>query len=117
MKTRLTVATLCRTVVATTMCWACGGVLAAVQLQPEAPATLHIGEIAVLRVASERHYAIGGAGSALVLMKQTDEDDMTSYFYRAFRAGNQTFVATPRDPGPDHCISCVTVHYFVTVVQ
>jgi hypothetical protein len=116
METRLTFATLCRAVVATAMCWACGGTLAAVQLHPEAPATL-IGEIAVLRVASERHYATGGAGSALVLVNRTDEDDMTSYFYRAVRAGNQTFVATPRDPGPDHCVSCVTVHYFVKVIE
>jgi hypothetical protein len=117
MKMRLTFATLCRAVVATTIFGACGGTLAAVQLQPEAPATLHIGEIAVLRVTSERHYAIGGAGSALVLMNQTDEEDTTSYFYRAVRAGNQTFVATPRDPGPDRCISCVTAHYFVTVIE
>lgn len=117
MKTRLPFATLCRTVVVTTLCSACAGTLAAVPLQPEAPATLHVGEIAVLRVTSERHYAIGGAGSALVLMNQADEDDTTSYFYRAVRAGNQTFVATPRDPGADGCVSCVTVHYFVKVIE
>ena len=39
------------------------------------------------------------------------------YVYRAVAAGNQTLVLTPRDSGPDGCVSCVTVHYFVTVAR
>jgi hypothetical protein len=50
-------------------------------------------------------------------MKQTQQDDTTIYIYRAVELGDQTLVATPREPGPGGCISCVTVHYFIKVIQ
>lgn len=93
----------------------CGGTVF-VQLHPEDPSsTLHVGDVAAVRVAAESHYTIGSAGSSLVLMKRTEERGSTVFFYRAVAMGQQTLVLTPRDPGPDGCISCVTVHYFVTV--
>jgi len=52
-----------------------------------------------------------------MLLKRTEERETTVYRYRAVAPGNQTLVLTPRDPGPDGCISCVTVHYFITVAR
>lgn len=95
----------------------CGGTLAFVQLQPEDPSTLRVGDVAAVRVAAESHYTVGSAGTSLVLTKRKEERGTTVYFYRAVAAGRQTLVLTPRDPGPDGCVSCVTVHYFVTVAK
>jgi hypothetical protein len=96
---------------------ACIAARSLVTLRPEERENLHIGDVAAVRVDSERHYSIGSAGTTLVLLKRTEEHGTTVYLYRAVAAGNQTFVLTPRDPGPDGCISCVTVHYFVQVVK
>src|SRR5258705_682084 len=96
---------------------ACGGTLASVRLEPERPTTLHVGQVIAVQLPSERHYAIGSAGRSLMLTKQAEQHRMTFYFYRAVEVGNQTLVATPRDPGPGGCISCVTVHYFIEVVE
>jgi len=88
-----------------------------VKLQPEVPSTVRVGETAAIEVPSDRHYSMGSAGSALALMKQVQQHDTTMYLYRAFEVGNQTFVLTPRDSGPDGCVSCVTVHYFIKVIR
>jgi len=96
---------------------ACGGTLAAVQLRPEDQSTLRVGDVAAVSVAEETHYSIGSAGTSLVLTRRKEERGTTVYFYRAVAAGRQTLVLTPRDPGPDGCVSCVTVHYFVTVAE
>ena len=88
-----------------------------VTLRPEEQAILHVGDIAEVRVASDRHYTVGSAGTALTLMKRIDEHGTTVYRYRAVTAGNHTLVLTPRDPGPDGCVSCVTVHYFIQVAR
>jgi hypothetical protein len=96
---------------------ACSAASSVVTLRPEEHASLHVGDVAAVRVATNRHYSIGSAGTALALVKRTDTRGTTVYLYRAVAAGNQTFVLTPRDPGPDGCISCVTVHYFAQVVK
>ena len=110
-------ARICLFATATALMLACGGTLSVIRLQPEQPATLHVGQIAAVHVPSERNYSIGSAGKSLVLTKQTQQDDTTVYFYRAVSIGDQTLVATPRDPGPDQCISCGTAHYFVKVIK
>ena len=96
---------------------ACGGTLASVRLQPEAPTTLRVGETAAIDVRSDRHYSMGSAGRSLTLVRQTQQQGTTSFIYRAVDVGDQTLLATPRDAGPDGCISCVTVHYFVQVTH
>jgi hypothetical protein len=85
------------------------------ELQPEQPATIRVGDVAALRVDSARHYSVGSAGSSLTLIKRAEQQGTTVYVYRAVGPGSQTLVLTPRDPGPGGCISCVTVHYFITV--
>jgi hypothetical protein len=107
----------CGIVAAAAMVFACGGTLASARLQSETPTTLRIGETAALQVPSDRHYSIGSAGRSLTLVKQMQQHDTTTYIYRAIDVGDQTLVATPRDPGPGGCISCVTVHYFVRVTR
>ena len=110
-------ASACWIVAMAAMVFACGGTPASVRVQPEAPTTLHVGETAAVQVPSDRHYQIGSAGSSLALMKETQQHDTTTYIYRAVEVGDHTLVATPRDPGPGGCISCVTVHYFIKVIQ
>ena len=96
---------------------ACRTVNPAIQVRPEEQAILRVGDVAAIRVASGPQYAIGSAGTVLVLLKRTEERGATVYLYRAVAPGNQTFVLTPREPGPDGCVSCVTVHYFIEVAR
>jgi len=88
-----------------------------VQLRAEQESLLHIGQTATLRVPSKGQFSIDSAGDALVLTERKQQRGDTVYIYRAAKVGNHTFVATPKDPGPDGCISCVTIHYFVKVIQ
>ena len=96
---------------------ACARTPAFVQLQPEDPSILRVGDVAAVHVAAERQYSIGSAGTSLVLTERKEERGTTVYFYRAVATGHQTLVLTPRDPGPDGCVSCITMHYFVTVAK
>jgi hypothetical protein len=98
------------------MCLACAGTLVSVRLQPEHPTTLHVGENVVVQVA-EREGVIGSAGSSLVLLKRTHQRGVTIFLYRAVKTGNHTLVVAPEHIPNGQCISCVTYHYFVTVVQ
>jgi hypothetical protein len=88
-----------------------------IQLKPEVDTTLHLGQMAELRVETNQHFTINEAGRALVRIHHTQRKGQTIYVYRAAELGRQTFVLTPRNPGPDGCVSCVTVHYFVNVIQ
>jgi hypothetical protein len=106
----------CWVVAFTAMC-GCGPTLASMRVQPEELATLHVGEIAVVHMPSQQHHIIGSGGSAMVLMKQKQQHGTTIYFYRANEIGNQTILAIPKGLELGHCISCVTVHYFIRVVQ
>jgi len=110
-------ARVCWIVAVPAMVLACGGPLASVRVQPEVPTTLHVGDTAAVQVPSDRYYQIGSAGRSVALTKQIQQHDTTIYIYRAVEVGNHTLVATPREPGPGGCISCVTVHYFIKVVQ
>lgn len=95
----------------------CAPTSAVVQLQPDQPTVLHVGDIAAVQVPSNAHYSIGLAGTSLMQIKQQERRGLTIYLYRSVAVGNQTLVATPRDPGPDGCVSCVTVHYFIQVID
>jgi hypothetical protein len=86
-------------------------------LQPEQPATIRVGDLATVRVDSARHYSLASAGDALTLLRQGEEGTTTLYVFSGAAPGQATLVLTPRDPGPDNCISCVTLHYFITVVR
>jgi len=101
---------------AVAVCGSCGGP-SAVRLQAEKTVTLHVGEVANITLPSEGHYTIGFAGTSLVLAQQSQQQDTTSFVYRAVNPGDDTLVATPGSSGPGQCVSCVTVHYFVKVVQ
>jgi hypothetical protein len=103
--------------VASALLSSCARTLAVVQLQPDQPTVLHVGDVAAVQVPSNLHYSIGRAGTSLVQIKRQERKGMTIYLYRSVAVGNQTLVATPRDPGADGCISCVTVHYFIQVVH
>lgn len=96
---------------------ACAPTSVVVSLQPDQPTVLHVGDVAAVQVPSDLHYSMGRAGTAVVQIQQQERPGMTIYLYRSVAVGNQTLVATPRDPGPDGCVSCVTVHYFIQVID
>ena len=110
-------ARICRAIAVGILLSGCGGTLAAARLEPERPTTVHVGQTVAVQLSSARHYAIGSAGTSLLLTKQVERRSTTVHVYRAVEVGNQTLVATPRDPGPAGCISCVTARYFIKVVE
>ena len=90
---------------------------APIRLQPEQRATLHVNQLAVIELPKRPPISIGGAGESLVLMRRRNRRDKTLFLYRAVKAGNHVFVVSPDNLPERHCISCVTEHYFVTVVR
>src|ERR1700730_13379877 len=108
-------ARICRAVAVGILLSACGSTVAFVRLEPERPTAVHVGQVVAVQLSSESQYAIGSAGRSLMLTKQAEQHKTTFHFYRAVEVGDQTLVATPRDPGPGGCISCVTVRYFIKV--
>jgi hypothetical protein len=93
---------------------ACATLPASVPLIPEERTTLHVGQIGAIHVPSNQRYTVGSAQSALMPLKQLRQRGEVVYLYRAVSAGNDTFVLTPVGIPNGQCISCVTVHYFVT---
>jgi hypothetical protein len=93
------------------------GCRSVLELEPELRTTIRVGDTAAMRVDTARRFSVGWGGELLRLIKRIEEHGTTAYVYRAVAPGDHTFVLTPRETGPDSCVSCVTVHYFVTVVQ
>lgn len=87
------------------------------EVQPEQPTTVRVGDLAEVRVDSERHYSIGSAGDALSLIRRTEDRTTAVYVFRGVALGHHTLVLTSRDSGPDGCVNCVTLHYVITVVR
>jgi hypothetical protein len=92
------------------------GAPAPVRLQPEERTTLRVGQVAALDVKQPEDVA-GSAGASLVLVKRATRKGVRTYLYRAVRAGDHTLLVVPTNRRDGDCISCVTVHYFVTVVR
>jgi len=92
-------------------CIACAPVM---QLKPEERATLHVGERVALQMPATYGGLGGGAGDALQLVQKKVGRDKIVYVYRAVQPGNQVFLAVSEKR---ECVSCVTVHWFVTVIQ
>jgi len=95
---------------------ACATAPAAITLSDEKRTTIHVGDAAALSLPPGHQFTGWGAGGSLVLIKRTTQHGREVYVYRAVQPGDETFLATPHAPGPADCISCVTTHYFVTVV-
>jgi hypothetical protein len=94
---------------------ACATLPASVPLIPEERTTLHVGQIGAIHIPSNQRYSVGSAQSALMPLRQLRQRGEVVYLYRAVSADNDTFVLTPVGIPNGQCISCVTVHYFVTV--
>jgi hypothetical protein len=83
----------------------------------EAETTLHVGELAVLNLPPDRRYShFDGnpkyAGNVLALVRRSRGKAL----YRAVRPGPGSIVIGPEVPKGE-CISCATLHYFVTVTS
>ena len=59
---------------------------------------------------------MGFAGDSLTLLKKRQRGDNIVFVYRAIQPGNTTLIASPHNLPSGHCISCVTEHYFISVV-
>lgn len=82
-------------------------------LAPEDTTTLHVGDLALLRIRSGGEYSRfpGSTGNAIILARRSGD----TLIYRAVRPGPDVIVVSPKVS--DHeCLSCATVHYFVNVV-
>jgi hypothetical protein len=90
---------------------------ATVRLEPEQLATLHMNQVALMELPKTPPTSvIGSAGESLVLVRRRTRRDKTVFVYRAVQTGNHTLSVSPIKLPEGHCISCVTQHYFVTVV-
>jgi hypothetical protein len=88
---------------------------AVVRLRLEGRTTLHVGQVAILHTPPNHQYVVTSNGDAIVAVKQARSKD-ASYLYRAVRSGNSALLVTPADLKQGDCVSCVTRHYFVTVI-
>ena len=95
---------------------ACATIPAAVTLAAEEHTIVHVGDAAALSLPTGHQFTGWGAGGSLALIKRTRKHGREVYLYRAVQPGNETFLSTPRALAQSDCISCVTAHYFVTVI-
>ena len=88
----------------------------ALRLEPEQPTTLRVGQVAAVHV-TKPEAVVGSAGTALALIRRSGGRTTRTYVYRAVEVGNHTLVVAPTNRREGDCISCVTTHYYVTVVR
>jgi hypothetical protein len=85
-----------------------------IRLVLEHTTALHVGELAVLHIPSDRRYVRSANGAwrdVLALVKQSGRD----LTFRAVHTGLGVIVISPDVPDGE-CISCATIHYFIKVV-
>jgi hypothetical protein len=85
-----------------------------IRLALEHTTTLHVGERAVLHIPSDRRYvrSADGAWRDLLVLANQSGRNLT---FRAIRTGMGVIIISPDVPD-GKCISCATLHYFITVV-
>ena len=86
-----------------------------VTLVLEERTTLQVGQLALLSVPSDHRYAIDSEGNALLLVHGKRRRNQV--VYRAVRPGLETIVLGPVDVPSGDCVSCLTLHYFITVIS
>lgn len=92
--------------------WA--GISTHIRLRLGGKTTLHVGQIAVLRLSSDHPYSVTLKGDAVVSLKAAQSE--RTYSYRAVRAGTASLLVTPTDRKKGECIDCATRHCFLAVV-
>jgi len=85
-----------------------------ITLAPEETTTLRVGETAVLHVPADgsRFPPEITAEETLVQIRRSSR----SVWYRAVRPGRDVIIIAPDVPD-GHCVSCVTHHYFISVLS
>jgi hypothetical protein len=86
-----------------------------ITLALEQRTTLHVGELALLRIPSDRRYlhSVNGAWRDVLALLKQSERDVT---FRAARPGKGTILISPNTKNGE-CISCATLQYFIEVVS
>ncbi len=76
--------------------------------------TRQIGRILCRR--GKTRYKIIVSGESIRILKKSESENYTVYYIQAVRAGRAVILLTPKYYH-SHCISCRTVHYFITVIS
>jgi hypothetical protein len=87
-----------------------------VTLALEQQNTLRVGDLAELLIPSDHRYSysriVGAWNNVLVLVRHSRR----RVVYRAVKPGPGVIIVSPNVPN-GQCISCATLHYFITIVS
>jgi hypothetical protein len=84
-------------------------------LRPGQSLTVHVGQIADLKLPSGHPYTVDLEGDSITPVESgAAENHVRSY--RAAHPGNATLLILPADLKPHSCVDCVTRHCFLTVI-
>jgi hypothetical protein len=82
----------------------------------EQTTTLQVGKLAVLHIPSDSRYShssgTDGAWRDVLALARRSKRDVT---FRAIRPGSGVIIISPDAPNGE-CISCTTLHYFISVI-
>jgi hypothetical protein len=84
-------------------------------LHPGQSVTLHVGQVADLRLPTGHPYSVDLEGDSVV-PTGSEKTATKTRSYRAAHPGNSTLLIAPADQKPGDCVDCVTRHCFLTVV-
>lgn len=92
--------------------WPRAGAKERIQAIPaEEQTTIGVGQLARVSIPATYYYSVEAAGDSLVEVRRSKG----AVIYRAVKPGTETILLSPDVPD-GHCISCATIHYFVSVV-
>jgi hypothetical protein len=84
-------------------------------LRPGQTITLHVGQIADLKLPSGHPYTVDLEGDSVTSM-ETGAAEHRVRSYRGAHPGNASLLIVPADLKPNSCVDCVTRHCFLTVI-
>jgi hypothetical protein len=87
-----------------------------VTLALEQQNTLRVGDLTELRIPSDHRYSYSGIGGAWNNVLELVRHSRRSVVYRAVEPGSGVIIIRPDVPN-GQCISCATLHCFITVVS
>ena len=77
---------------------------------------LRVGDLAELRIPSDQRYSYSGITGAWNNVLLLVRHSRRSVVYRAVKPGSGVIIITPDVPN-GQCISCATLHYFITIAS
>jgi hypothetical protein len=85
-------------------------------IKPEHRSYLRTGQIGRIQCRRGKpRYKIVVSGDSIRILKKRESGNYVVYYVQAVRAGRAVILLTPQYHHR-HCISCQTIHYFITVI-